>query len=509
MGATRRAVRALMLLMGFYGMGFGLLAVLVAVNAAVLSRGGAGAFEGRLLIFSCVVAIPVVRGIFFTRAGNRMRKPPGVAVSPHQQPALWHRVADLARLMGTRPPRELRIVPDVNAFVHENAWLGGLLPGRRRMFVGAPLLIGLTPAQLDVVLCHELGHYSNKDTRLTALVRRGRDSMLTTVRLFAGRRTGRQVLFRLYHGYAMYFLRTTQAMSRQQELAADREAVRIAGRANTALALRQLAAVEAAFDFYEAHYLTAGEAAGLLPRADELLGGFRHLLASPARAAELAEVRANPPEREPSPYDSHPPLHERIAVIEALPDDGRGTDTGSALSLVADPAGLFAAVARDMLARSGKPEKTAGLREADWATLAREAGRAKAARSADPLAEAARAFAPAGDSPGSWAALRLVLDLADAGRLDELADKLPEPQRARGTSGPVRAQHLRTDLQKRLLDLAKLALAEIGRADWPLDWSEVNAFEAPGIAPAQLQAAVRAVVAYSPDTAPLRRLTGC
>ncbi|WP_037576873.1 M48 family metallopeptidase [Phaeacidiphilus oryzae] len=502
MGIPRRAVRALVLLIGFYCMGFGLLAALAAIDAGLIASGYSGTGVGRFMVLSVLIAIPLVRGIFFTR-GNRMRNPPGVPVTPQQQPLLWQSVSRLADRMGTRPPRELRIVPEVNAFVHENPHLAGLLPGRRRMFVGVPLLIGLTPGQLEAVLCHELGHYSNKDTRLAGLVQRGRQSMLNTVRMFAGRRTGNAALFRLYRSYAEHYLRTTEALSRQQEIAADREAARIAGRDNAALALRQLPALDAGYDFYLDRYAAAGRSIGLLPTADEFLGGFRHLLADPERAAELEKLRREPPETETSPFDTHPPITARIAAIEAMPDDGRGRDTGSALSLVADPAALFATVARDVLAKS---EGTAGLAEADWPTLVHRLGRARAEAAAKPLRAAVEAL-PVGIGPQpQYPPLALVLDLVDAGWLDELAARLPEPEFAKGTTGPVRVQHLRTDLEPRLLALVRLALADSGRGGWPVSWSRVGAFEAPGIPAEALREAVAAMVAMTPSTAPLRAL---
>jgi Zn-dependent protease with chaperone function len=256
-GTSGRAVRAAALLVGFYLLGFGTLALLVAVDVVSARLGMSGSVYARILVGTAVLALPILRGIFFTR-GNRMRKPPGVAVGPAQQPVLWQRTAELARAMGTRPPREIRITADVNAAVHENSRLLGLLPGKRRMFIGAPLLIGLSPAQLDAVLAHELGHYSNQDTRLAGLVHRGRASMTNTLRLYAKTRGTGGFMFGIYKSYAENYLRTTQAISREQEHAADLAAARIAGRDNTASALRQIPALDAGFGFYLTHYAAVG-----------------------------------------------------------------------------------------------------------------------------------------------------------------------------------------------------------------------------------------------------------
>jgi len=53
----------------------------------------------------------------------------------------------------------------------EESYLLGLVPGRGRPpYVGAPLLTGMTADELRTALCHELGHYARKHTRLAALV---------------------------------------------------------------------------------------------------------------------------------------------------------------------------------------------------------------------------------------------------------------------------------------------------------------------------------------------------
>lgn len=494
-GTSGRAVRATGLLVGFYAMGFGILALLLVVDVVLADLDTPTAILYKVLAASLLVAVPIVRGIFFTR-GNRIRKPLGVVVTPAQEPTLWQRVGELAHQVGTRPPGEIRLTADVNAAVHESSYLLGLLPGKRRMFVGVPLLIGLSPAQLDAVIAHELGHYSNQDTRLAGLVHRGRASVMNTLRLYSKTTGSGGFMFGLYKQYAELYLRTTQAISREQELAADLLAARVAGRDNAACALRQLPALEAGFDFYLDRYASVGHAIGLLPTADEFLGGFRHLLADPDRASELDALRVELPDREASPYDSHPPLAERVAAIESLPEDPRGRDSGSAAVLLRDPAQVFAAVARAYW----KPENRT-RQQVDWATLVHAAGRARALDQAAPL------LAAAGTCTGMTGSLPLVLDLIDSGRLDELAAQLPEPEIAKGTSGRLRAQHLRTALAARLTALVQVTLADQGRGGWPLSWARAGNFVSAESGEAIVRG-VGAAIALTPSTAPLRELMG-
>ena len=440
----RRILHALIvvaLLVGFYVLCLALLAALIAVDIAVtradvstpaLVRGVTIAY-----LLTAVALYIVVRGVFVsTRV--RHRHIVGVMVTDRDEPALWERVRFLARAVGTRPPTRIYLVPDVNAAVWENAKLLGLIPGRRSMMIGMPLLMALTPAQFDAVVAHELGHYGNRDTRLGALDHRARESVMAAVGAaqgrLAGRRTaegkprrfrmpGQTVYVALFRAYAQLVLSVTQKASRRQEFAADRVAAGIAGQANAAAGLRELPAVEAAFSFYIDRYVAAGIERDLLPLPGETLGGFAALLAEPSRQADLDELRQDPTAEASDPFDSHPAIRDRIAApIEALPPDGRPLDTSDAraLATLSDPAATTAAVGARMLAG---PD--AGKRAVDWDTLATAAGADRAARSADPLRIAVASFY---QQPRPLSGF---LDAVDAGQLGDILDRLRNPMARR------------------------------------------------------------------------------
>jgi Zn-dependent protease with chaperone function len=83
-------------------------------------------------------------------------------------------VGELTALAGTRMPEEIRIVAGVEASVAEPARLLGLLPGKRYLFLGLPLLLALPQQQIRAIVAHELGHYSRAHTRLAPVAYRGR-----------------------------------------------------------------------------------------------------------------------------------------------------------------------------------------------------------------------------------------------------------------------------------------------------------------------------------------------
>lgn len=192
MGTSLRALRALILLAGFYVLALAVLALLT--GAALAARAWAPPVAALTVTVLCaLLGLPVLRGVFTLGAaggsrkrgsGNGVPETEGLAVSDAEQPELWRAVRSLAERTGTRAPDAILLTEEVNAAVREDARLLGLLPGRRRLYLGVPLLMGLTEPQLHSVIAHELGHYGNADTRLAGITLRGRDSVLRTVEGF-------------------------------------------------------------------------------------------------------------------------------------------------------------------------------------------------------------------------------------------------------------------------------------------------------------------------------------
>ncbi len=537
MGASPRAVRAFVLLAGFYLVALCVLGVLAGAGTAAWVW-APHLVAIKVTVICALLGFPVLRGVFTLGAGTGDGEE-ALPVTEIDQPELWHAVRSLADRSGTRAPDEILLTGEVNAAVSEDARLLGLLPGRRRLYLGVPLLTGLTEPQLHSVIAHELGHYGNADTRLAGITRRGRDCVIRTVaafqerehkrigkersrqeeaaarRLRKGRKAkrvdtrgagfGYRMTAKPFQAYARFYLRATSSVGRQQELAADRMAVRVAGRDATASALREIAALDAAHDFYQSRYAQLGVEAGLLPPRGEVFGGLRHLLADPRRRSDLAELRCELPPGEESPYDSHPPVAERVRLIEALPDDGlAAAPARPALALLRDAQRVLAQLEDIILT----PEALA-LERADWPELTHRGMHALAAAAAEPLRTALAAAGVAqGSASGDLAAL---LDRADAGQLWLIASHLPKSPEAARATGRAAREFLRPALESGMRRLTELALVEKAGAYWELSWSDQARLRLPGAACAggaeeTVAAAVRAAAAGAPDTAPLRTL---
>ncbi|MEU6440530.1 M48 family metalloprotease [Streptomyces sp. NPDC047046] len=517
MGAFTRALRALVLLAGFYLVGLVLLALLGLGDWALVTSGHHGIGVIRLQILSVVLAVPLVRGLALVRT-PRGEGPHGVELTPEAQPRLWELVRALAEAAGTRAPARILLTADVNAAVSERTRLLGLVPGPRELYLGLPLLQGLTEAQLRGVLAHELGHYAHADTRLSGITARVRGQVARTVAHLRGeagegktekRNVLHRLLAKLYTGYGTFVLRVTLQDARRQEYAADRLAARLAGRTATASALRELPALETSFAFYLDAYALAGSDQGLLPPRGEVFGGYGRLL--DARQLELVGLRAELPHESSSPYDSHPPLAARVRRIEELPDDGR-TDEGGAAAFALLEAPLETLAALEDAVLKAPPSGT-WARAADWPDLLT---RSMDARLGDQDAPLPRALVREKGTAG----LPTLLSVIEAGELWELARHLPASAETRAAKGRARQTMLRPLLRVQLHRMVLADFSVRGRLRWEFSWEGPHAAVLTGERGAPLEEgaesrdeggpalehAIEAALADRPDTGPLRAL---
>ncbi|KUN08472.1 peptidase [Streptomyces yokosukanensis] len=536
MGATLRALRALVLLLGFYLLSLVLLATLVALDITVFTWGH-GLVTVKIAIVSVLLGVPVVRGMLMLRT-PRGEDEPGIPVTEAAEPRLWALVRDVATAAGTRVPDRVLLTGDVNASVSEEPRLLGLLPGRRRLHLGVPLLIGLTEAQLRAVLAHEYGHFTGGDTRLSALVVRGRVQLARVIGQFHARADGKvaaerarqeqaaarriargkkakkvdtggsgamyRMMATIYTAYAKLYMRASLSTARNQEFAADLSAARVAGRDATASALREIPVLSTSHGFYLDSYATLGLQAELLPPRGEFFGGFGKLLT--AREPELVRLRSKLPEEPASPYDSHPPIAERVRRIEALPADGRTEEAkGAALALLTDPERTLAALEDAVLV----DEVLAFRRAAGWEELLDSSMAAGLSTAQTPLHRALAAYT--GQPPTPAALLKVI----DEGGLWALAERLPLSQEAAAAKGRAFREFARSVLRGSVRTMVLAEFSARSLLHWEFSWSRPATVRLPGRSPRAAQAeapeaaldeAVDAALADHPDTAPLRAL---
>lgn len=396
------------------------------------------ALAGWLAVALTGVVVVVAYGVVMRPALRRANRPvSGIGLSRGTQPLLWATVDEVATAVGTRTPDELRLVPNADAVASEESRLLGLRRGTRRLAVGLPLLSGLTQLQLKALIAHELGHYAGR----AGLVHRGAEAVRA---VSAGLRT-RAVFVR----YAQWYEDLAHGVIRRQELAADGLSVRIAGRGPARAALREQAAIDRAWQTFLDRYADLGADAGRRPLG--LFEGFRQFFAEPTRQLQLVEVRNSFAESRDSDHGDHPSPRDRIAAIDACPDDGVIDECTPALRLLIRPERPMAELEAWMF-------KGSSLTPTPWDGLASTAA-------ADSARNGAGLLAAAAEEAGvvKRATMNAVFDAIRRGDTAKLVAPLleadaPEAERDR--------------LAQRLLGhLIVCALLDAGWASYRLNWA--------------------------------------
>ena len=231
-----RAVVAVLLTIGFYGLALVIVALLLFLVYAQVQY--ANRINVRLTL-ACIITAGVILWSILPRIDRFT--PPGPRLEPEKNPDLFREVNDIARQVEQKLPDDVYLIPQVNAFVAQRGGLMGI-GSRRIMGIGLPLLQTLTIPQFRAVVAHEFGHFYGGDTKLAPWIYKTRQSIIRTVMGL-----GDSWLQFLFRGYAKMFLRVTQGISRNQEFVADRLAARIAGSRPSVDGLRAIAGSAPAF----------------------------------------------------------------------------------------------------------------------------------------------------------------------------------------------------------------------------------------------------------------------
>ncbi|HEU4394412.1 MAG TPA: M48 family metallopeptidase [Planctomycetota bacterium] len=299
-----RAALAVGLTVVFYAFSVALALGLFAVAWWMMS--GRDRVNGYLLV-ACIVGGITILWAVVPRWERFV--PPGPRLTRERQPRLFALLESVARAAGQEMPAEVYLAPDVNAGVTER---GGLLGfgGRRVMILGLPLMAALRVEEFRGVLAHEFGHFHGGETRIGPWIYRTHEAIARTVRTLT--EAGSLLRF-LFIGYAKAFNRITQAVSRRQELLADRLAAAVAGAPAMASGLRRTAAAVSAFQPYFGTEVVPALSSGFRPPLAEGFGRF--LGARPIEQSLDRFVDDLVKEERADPYDSHPPLRVRLESL--------------------------------------------------------------------------------------------------------------------------------------------------------------------------------------------------
>lgn len=262
-----------------------------------------------------LVGLMVLAGIYYIIKGIFKKLPPeenieGEVVSREAAPALWSRIDALAARVGTTPPDHVIAGIDANFYVTEAPLRVNdhLLKGRK-LYVSIPLLRQLTLAQADGVMVHELTHLHEGDTASGALLGPKLHRFDLYIALMSENVATLIVYYPLYL-YRMLFELAWQRNSREREFVADSNASALISPAAIIESLIKISAY-ASYRYEVERDLFANNAL----HESEL--GIRKTIAAglPAHVNSPGFISAMREHNVPHPFDSHPPLTERMRNV--------------------------------------------------------------------------------------------------------------------------------------------------------------------------------------------------
>jgi len=354
-----RAALAVLLLVGFYLLALGIAAGLLYIPYAEVMY--TQRITARLDLF-CIVGAAIIVWNILPRL-DRFRAP-GPRLTAAAHPRLFRTLEEVAAATGQAMPAEVYALPELNAWVAQRGGVLGI-GSRRVMGLGLPLMQVLSVDEFRAVLAHEFGHYHGGDTALGPWIYRTRAAIERTL---IGMSRHSAVTMKPFEWYLKMYVRVTHAISRRQEFVADMLAARVAGAQNVASGLRAVHAVGAAFEpFWFSEVVPALQRGYRPPLAD----GFRRFLAAPSVATAVDEgLERELKEGKADPYDTHPPLRERIAALRGLTPTAPSGTSGPALTLLGDLAAVEDALLRSVLANV--PDAPKVLRPIPWERMLEE-----------------------------------------------------------------------------------------------------------------------------------------
>ncbi|WP_369656137.1 M48 family metallopeptidase [Variovorax sp. V213] len=256
-------------------------------------------------------------------SGNEIE---GEVVAEADAPRLWERIRQLAARVKTAPPDQIVAGIDTNFFVTEApCQVGGRTLDGRTLFVSIPLLRVLDQSEADAVLAHELAHLGGGDTRSSAALgpKLLQFDQYTWKMRSGGLTIVAHYLLRLYR---MIFAFALARDSREREYKADRVSAGLTAPSAIVQSLIKISAYASYRNDVERKLFAQNrEHDGALGIAGFVAAGL------PPYANSEAFIETMKTADVPHPYDSHPPLLERMRNVgHHVPESAYGAIVATA-----------------------------------------------------------------------------------------------------------------------------------------------------------------------------------
>ena len=321
-----------------------------------------GKYSGALLAAASALIFGTVLTLSLSAIGNgfravrRMGEPwRAIGLPNGGTEPLRELIAEVCAKLDTRVPHELRVTAAPNAAVTEQAWRVGMPGSTRTLYIGLPLLVGLSTDELRAVISHEMAHYAGGHARTSLLMHRGVVT-LEAIRgalqlLIVTPPKRRSVDFRplmmlswwFLYGYALVgywaftaywalYWRLSFALRRGQEYDADRGAEPIVGAAGLGGALRRAQGVAEAWGRFHREFVLPMRRAGCT--SPETFDAFGRMIADGAYRETVEAWEGDLAGQSTAPTDTHPCLADRLARLGGVGPAPRDQAGPPAMSLI-------------------------------------------------------------------------------------------------------------------------------------------------------------------------------
>jgi Zn-dependent protease with chaperone function len=290
----------------------------------------------RIMVVEMNRHIPLVRifgGSFWLQRGGEFQ----IALKQEDAPKLFAVLESLCRRLDIAPPQVVHLLLELNAHVRLKGYRRG--KGTTILGIGYDLLAGMSTAEIEAVLAHEMTHAKQIRRGLSHWLSSGLSRIIKLTETLSSlaeayRRAKEHAhVARLLLGIADRFARVgsrlVAAYSRQEEFDADRGAAELCGTAPMRTALLRMEAL--------------GEKLSRMPLNERVAQLQQGRSFSQWLVRELSQVDGNVVSDASAlvfnKYSTHPLLRDRLANLPAIGNHVSG-EQNPAITLLADPDAL-------------------------------------------------------------------------------------------------------------------------------------------------------------------------
>ncbi|WP_254514038.1 M48 family metallopeptidase [Anatilimnocola floriformis] len=255
-----------------------------------------------------VVAVCLVIAAIFRRVKNDFVVP-GQMLEKDAAGPIWDEMKRICARVGTEPPDQIIAGIDDNFYVTERpVTVGGKEYHGRTLFVSLSLLKQLQGGEADAVLAHEMAHFSGQDT----LYSRKIGPLLVRYDTYLKALHDGFVTWPIYSFMLCFralFQLSLGKLSRQREFRADRVAMEATSPRDAAGALLRTVAYSKYWSGIEAELFEQERALENINVCERIERGFHEYASKFASSTDIGELAPA------HPFDSHPPLEQRLAAL--------------------------------------------------------------------------------------------------------------------------------------------------------------------------------------------------